>query len=120
MVKQADRKVMTVQELNFFYDTKVYIRSLEGITEDLKRFISDPGIIEDLSGKIRKIINRRKAEQKNTAVFLQRLEDPEIKQIIFYRYEKRLEWSEVNLKVYDGITCDDYPRIRLYRYLEKT
>lgn len=49
--------------------------------------------------------------------YLSRIDDPEIRQIIHYKYFKRKTWDEVNIKIY-GYRDSQYSFRRLTRYFE--
>lgn len=48
---------------------------------------------------------------------LKKIEDPEIRQIIRYKYEDNLSWIQIMHKM--NYTSEEAPRIKLKRFLEK-
>ncbi len=111
---------MTKTELEYYSGLKFLIKALEACRQDYRSFITDPERLEELDRIILNQIRKRTEQQETVLKWLQSVEDPEIRQIIHYRYDLHLKWFDVNLKVYGGYTCEDYSRIRLERYLRNS
>ena len=62
-------------------------------------------------------IIRTKKSRQIVNEYLSGIDDPEIRQIIYYRFFKRKSWNEVNIKMY-GYRDSQYSFRRLSRYFE--
>ena len=62
-------------------------------------------------------IIRTKKSRQIVNEYLSGIDDPEIRQIIYYRFFKRKSWNEVNIKIY-GYRDSQYSFRRLSRYFE--
>lgn len=76
-----------------------------------------PDTAAEMIPLIRECIEKLKQKRRIVQSWIDAIEDPEIRKIIHYRFEKKMNWSQVNTAVY-GYPSADYARIRLCRFLK--